>query len=181
MKIIKNMAIIIVVIIAIPLVIALFTSRDVSVVREITINRPHHEVYDYAKYLKNQNHFSKWASMDPDMRTEYRGTDGEVGFVSFWESENPEVGSGEQEILAIQEGKRIDYALRFFKPFKSNDKAYMEFEPLNEKETLVRWGYEGYMAYPQNAMLLIMDMDKMVGDDFQTGLENLKRILESDQ
>jgi uncharacterized membrane protein len=181
MKIIKNMAIIIAIIIAIPLLIALFTAKDVSVVREITINRPQHEVYDYAKYLKNQDNFSKWSKMDPDMHKEYKGTDGEVGFVSFWKSENPEVGSGEQEILAIQEGKRIDYALRFFKPFKSNDKAYMEFEPLNEKETLVRWGYEGHMAYPKNAMLLVMDMEKMVGDDFQTGLENLKRILESDQ
>ncbi|WP_194975331.1 SRPBCC family protein [Aquiflexum lacus] len=179
MKILKNMTIIIVIIIAIPMIGALFTARDVSVEREITINKPHHEVYGYAKYLKNQDNFSKWSLTDPDMQKEYKGTDGEVGFVSFWKSENPDVGSGEQEILAIQEGKRIDYALRFFEPFESNDKAFMEFESINENNTLVRWGYEGHMAYPMNALLWVMDMEKMVGDDFQTGLENLKRILET--
>ena len=179
MKILKNMAIIVAVIIAIPLVIALFTAKDVTVVREITINKPHQEVYDYTKYLKNQDNFSKWALMDPDMKKDYLGTDGEVGFVSSWKSENPDVGSGEQEILAIQEGKRIDYALRFLEPFESNDKSFFEFESLGENKTLVRWGYDGHMAYPMNAMLLVMDMEKMIGDDFQTGLENLKNILEN--
>ncbi|WP_373495263.1 SRPBCC family protein [Aquiflexum sp.] len=178
MKILKNMAIIIVIIIAVPLIGALFTAKDVSVVREITIDRPHHEVYDYTKYLKNQDSYSKWALMDPDMQKEYRGTDGEVGFVASWKSENPDVGAGEQEILSIQEGERIDYALRFFEPFESNDKAFMEFESINENQTLVRWGYDGHMAYPMNAMLWVMDMEAMVGDDFQTGLENLKNILE---
>lgn len=179
MKILKNMAIVLVIIIAIPFIGALFTAKDVTVVREITINRPHAEVYDYTKQLKNQDNYSKWALMDPDMKKEYRGTDGQVGFVSAWKSENPEVGSGEQEILAIQEGKRIDYALRFFEPFESDDKAFMEFESINDNTTLVRWGYDGHMAYPMNAMLWVMDMEKMVGDDFQTGLENLKKILES--
>jgi hypothetical protein len=55
----------------------------------------------------------------------------------------------------------------------------MEFEALNDRQTLVRWGFEGRFAYPMNAMLLVMDMEKMIGDDFQTGLENLKRILEN--
>jgi uncharacterized protein YndB with AHSA1/START domain len=179
MKIIKNMAIVIVVILLIPFIIALFSAKDYSVVREVTINKPHEEVYNYTKFLKNQDSFSKWASMDPNMQKEYKGTDGQVGFVSAWKSENPDVGSGEQEILAIQEGKRIDYALRFFEPFESDDKAFMEFEPLNDSQTLVRWGFKGHFAYPTNAMLLVMDMEKMIGDDFQTGLENLKRILEN--
>ncbi|SMD45698.1 Polyketide cyclase / dehydrase and lipid transport [Aquiflexum balticum DSM 16537] len=179
MKIIKNMAIVIVAILLIPFVIALFSTKDYSVVREITINKPQEEVYNYTKFLKNQDAFSKWASMDPNMQKEYKGTDGQIGFVSAWKSENPDVGSGEQEILAIQEGKRIDYALRFFEPFESDDKAFMEFEALNDSQTLVRWGFEGHFSYPMNAMLLVMDMEKMIGDDFQTGLENLKRILEN--
>ena len=64
-------------------------------------------------------------------------------------------------------------------PFESNDKSFFEFESLGENKTLVRWGYDGHMAYPMNAMLLVMDMEKMIGDDFQTGLENLKNILEN--
>ncbi|WP_254500404.1 hypothetical protein, partial [Salmonella enterica] len=66
--------------------------------REITINKSRQEVYDYIKYLKNQNNFSKWAKMDPAMKTEFRGTDGTVGFVSAWESAKKDVGKGEQEI-----------------------------------------------------------------------------------
>lgn len=65
------MTIIIAVIIAVPLIGALFTAKDISVVREITINRSIQEVYDYAKYLKNQDNFSKWSLMDPDMQKEY--------------------------------------------------------------------------------------------------------------
>lgn len=81
--------------------------------------------------------------------------------------------------MAIQEGKRIEYALRFFEPFKADDKAFMEFESINKNETMIRWGHDVHMAYPSNALLWVMDMEKMVGDDFQTHLENLKRTLET--
>ena len=64
MKALKIILIIILVIIAIPLVIALFVKKDYAVEREIIINRPASEVFDYVKYLKNQNNFSKWATMD---------------------------------------------------------------------------------------------------------------------
>lgn len=179
MKFLKIAGIVLAIILVIPFIAALFVPRDYSVVKEVTIERPHREVYAYTKMLKNQNNYSKWALKDPDMHKEYRGTDGQVGFVSFWRSENPDVGSGEQEIIAIEDGKRIDYALRFFEPFEANDKAYMEFEEATNFSTKVRWGFDGHMAYPMNAMLLVMDMEKMIGDDFETGLRNLKEILES--
>ena len=51
--------------------------------------------------------------MDPDMKKTYRGTDGTVGFVSAWDSEKDDVGKGEQEIIKITDGERIDYELRF--------------------------------------------------------------------
>lgn len=179
MKILKIAGIVLALIITIPFIAALFVSRDYSVEKEVIIERPHQEVYSYAKMLKNQDNFGKWQSVDPDMHKEYRGIDGQVGFVSFWKSENPDVGSGEQEILAIEEGKRIDYAFRLFEPFKSNDKVYMEFETIDSSQTKVRWGFEGHMAYPMNVFLLVMDMEEMLGNDFETGLQNLKKILES--
>lgn len=178
MKILKIILIVIVVLIAIPLVVALFVGKNYAVEREITINRPVAEVFDYIKYLKNQDNYSKWATMDPNMKKSYRGVDGEVGFVSAWESEDQEVGTGEQEIMSLKEGERIDFQLRFIKPFEATEAAYMTVESLGENQTLVKWGFNGHMSYPMNLMLLFMDFDQMIGDDLSTGLARLKKVLE---
>lgn len=179
MKAAKVIAIILAILIAIPLLIALFVPKDYSVERQVTINKPKEQVFEYARYLRNQDEFSKWAQMDPTMEKYYSGDDGKVGFVSGWRSEKDEVGAGEQEILAIRDGERIDYALRFFEPFESEDKAYMVFNELSSEETHVAWGFDGHMAYPMNLMLLFMDMEEMIGDDFEHGLQRMKEILES--
>ena len=86
------------------LILAVFLKKEYTVVREISISKPKLIVFDYLKQLKNQNNFSKWAMMDPNMKKEYKGTDGTVGFVSSWESEQKNVGKGEQEIKKIIEG-----------------------------------------------------------------------------
>ncbi len=179
MKVLKIVLLVILAIIAIPLIIAIFTPKEYSVKKEVVINKSHAEVYDYTRYLKNQDNFSKWSLTDPDMKKTYKGTDGQVGFVAAWESDNPDVGIGEQEIVNIEEGKRIDYALRFKEPFEASDLAYMEFEAVNESQTKVAWGLDGQMSYPMNAMLVFMDMEEIIGDDFEEGLQNLKRILEN--
>ena len=116
--------------------------------------------------------------MDPAMKKEYRGTDGTVGFISTWDSTNKKVGKGEQEIVTILDGERIDFNLRFIKPFPGEAKAYMSTESIDENKTQVRWGLESGMKYPLNIMLLFMNMDKMMGNDLETGLANLKAILE---
>ncbi len=174
----KKLFLIVVTLIAIPLVIAAFTAKTYDVEREVVINQPKESVFNYIKYLKNQNDYSKWAKMDPNMTKAYRGTDGEVGFVSAWDSKNEEVGTGEQEIIAIKAGERIDFELRFLKPFESTAPAYMITESLSDNETKVKWGFSGRMDYPMNLMLLIMDFEQIIGDDLQTGLDNLKNIQE---
>ncbi|WP_244270376.1 SRPBCC family protein [Christiangramia echinicola] len=119
MNILKKILIVLVVIIAIPLILALFVPKSYEVERNIIIDQPKQEVFNYVKYLKNQDNYSKWASMDPDMEKTYSGTDGTVGFVSAWNSENEEVGKGEQEIVKLEDGERIDFELRFYEPFES--------------------------------------------------------------
>lgn len=178
MKILKKILITLAILIAIPFIVALFVKKDYAVEREIVINTPKSEVFEYVKYLKNQDNYSKWATMDPEMKTSFRGTDGTEGFVSAWESQNKDVGKGEQEIIKITEGERIDYELRFIEPFESNDLAYMITEEISEHETKVKWGIKGAMKYPINLMLLVMDFDKMLGDDLEYGLDKLKRLLE---
>jgi uncharacterized membrane protein len=177
MKTLKKILIAIVIIVAIPLIAALFVSKNYQVEREIIIGKPKMEVFDYMKYLKNQDEFSVWAKMDPNMTKTFKGTDGEVGFVSGWKG-NEEVGEGEQEIIKIVEGERIDYKLRFIAPFESVNDTYYAFEDVDGNSTKVVWNMSGNMPYPFNLMGLFMNMDEEIGKDFETGLSNLKTILE---
>lgn len=165
-------------IIALFFIVAAFAPKDYSVVRSVEIDQPKNVVFSYIKYLKNQDNYSKWANMDPEMKKAFKGTDGTVGFISRWESNNKEVGVGEQEIVKIEDGKRIDYELRFEKPWESVSPAYMTVETTSNGNTKVDWCFEGHMAYPSNILLLFMDMEEMLGNDLQEGLNNLKDILE---
>ncbi len=178
-KVLKIVAIVVALIIVIPLVAALFVKKDYSVEREITINRPAHEVFDYIKYLRNQDNYSVWATMDPDMKQEFRGTDGTVGFVSVWEG-NEDVGKGEQEIVRIVEGERIEYEVRFIEPFEARANSFMAVDSLSENQTSVTWGFESRMRYPMNLMLLFMDIEAAIGNDLASGLVNFKELLENE-
>jgi len=174
----KKISIALFLILASPFIIAIFVHKSYDVEREVVINQPKDKVFQYVKYLKNQNEFSKWANIDPNMTKTYQGIDGTVGFVSAWDSTNEEVGTGEQEIKAIDEGKRIDFELRFIKPFEATEPAYMITESIDNNTTKVKWGFSGHMDYPMNLMFLFMDFEQIIGDDLQTGLNNLKVIQE---
>lgn len=178
MGILKKILVILILIVAIVLVAAYFMPKNYAIEREITINKPVDTVFNYVKYLKNQNQFSVWANIDPKMKSTYKGTDGTVGSISAWESEVKEVGVGEQEITNITEGKRIDFALRFKKPMEDTAVGFMSTESVSGNQTKVKWGISGVMPYPMNIMLPMMKMDQMIGNDLQKGLENLKEKLE---
>lgn len=176
MKILKKVLIALGILIAIPLVFALFISKDYALEREITINKPKQVVFDYVKYLKNQNNYSTWNTMDPNMKQTYRGTDGTVGFVAAWESKK--MGDGEQEIKKITEGERVDTELRFKGMFASVSPAYMSTEAVSDSVTKVKWAMNGHMAYPMNFMQAFMSMEDMIGTEYEKSLLTLKGILE---
>jgi hypothetical protein len=165
-------------IIVLLLLIGFFVKKDYTVGKDVVIKKSKAVVFDYLRLLKNQNKFSVWGSMDPNMKTDFRGTDGTEGFVSAWESNDKNVGKGEQEILKIVDGERLDYEIRFIKPFKSTSWAYITTAGVDENQTRVHWEFNGKMKYPTNLMLLFMNMEKMVGGDLDKGLQNLKTILE---
>ena len=153
MKILKITLLIIAGLIALVLVTALFVKKEYAVEREVTINKPKQEVFEYIKLLKNQDKFSVWNMKDPNKKADYKGTDGTIGFVYGWDSENSEVGKGEQEIKKITEGERIDMELRFKKPFEATDNAHFITESVGDPDshrdqTKVKWGFEGKMALP---------------------------------
>ena len=143
--------------------------------REIVVNKPEAEVFQYVKHIRNQDRYSVWNMADPHMKQQSKGTDGTVGFVNSWNG-NDDVGEGEQEIIKVIEGERIDMALRFKRPMESTANAFMSTEPVDASSTKVTWGMYGESSYPMNFMNFMMD--GMLGKDLEAGLQNLKNNLE---
>lgn len=178
MRFLKKLLLLIIALVAIVLITAFFLDKDYHIARTIEIKASKDQVFEYVKDLKNQEKYGVWAKMDPNMKRKYTGTDGEVGFISAWNSKKEDVGVGEQEIIEITHGERIDYQLRFKEPLEATHTAYMEFKEINANSTNVTWGFDGTMRWPMNFMLLFMDMDEMLGSDLDSGLKNLKELQE---
>jgi uncharacterized membrane protein len=159
------------------LIVALFVKKEYTIEREITINKPKTEVFNYVKHLKNQDNYSNWVMQDPAMKKEFRGMDGTVGFVYAWDSNKKNAGKGEQEIKNIKEGERVDVEVRFQKPFQGVATAPIITEGMSANQTKVKWAMNGKSKYPLNFMNLFMD--NMLGKDLEASLNNLKTILEN--
>jgi hypothetical protein len=160
------------------LILGLIAPKSYAITRDVVINKNSLDVYNYIKYLKNQDNFNKWTMTDPNMKKDFRGTDGTVGFVYAWEG-NRAAGKGEQEIKSLVEGKKLDAEVRFVRPFAAvaNTSFITESQPANQ--TRVQWDLSSKMKYPMNAILLFMSMEKMLGKDMQTSLGILKKTLEN--
>src|SRR5688572_1729089 len=165
-RILIGVGVFIVLLIAVIALAVALTPPDFAVEREIVINKPRAEVFEYAKNLRNQNDWGPWFKRDPGMKQEFVGTDGTAGFTSKWESKNAEVGKGEQEITRVVANARIDSELRFIEPFPSKADAHMTFEDAGANQTKVKWGFAGSMPRPMNVFLLLVDMNDAVGKDF---------------
>ena len=115
---------------------------------------------------------------DPNMKKELKGTDGTVGFIYAWDSENKQAGKGEQEIVKIIDGELLDVEVRFERPFKSTAKTSFKTVSVSENQTKVIWGMDGNNKYPMNLMNPIID--KLLGKDLEISLVTLKNILEKE-
>lgn len=175
MKILKIILLGILTLIGLVLIIALFIKKQYTVERAITINKPNGEVFDYVRFLKNQDHYNKWVMKDPNMKKEFKGTDGTVGFVYAWDG-NDQAGKGEQEIVKITEGNTLDLELRFIKPFEGIAHAQLTTKPESEGQTLVTWTMAGESKYPMNITNLFIN--SVLGKDLEASLLNLKHNLE---
>jgi uncharacterized protein YndB with AHSA1/START domain len=164
------------ILLAIVLVSALFMKKDYAVEREIVINKPIDQVFSYLTSLQNQSNWSTWVLQDPKIKLSYTGEQGTVGSTIVWASEM--MGNGEQEVKKIDQGKRIDFELRFKEPMASVSPAYITTDAVSETQTKVKWGMSGHMSYPFNFMQVFMDMNKVIGTEYQNSLTNLKKILE---
>lgn len=163
-------------IIALFLVIALLTPRSITLRKEILINRPKQDVFNYMKLLRNQEKYSVWVMKDPNIRLVYTGTDGTPGFISSWESNDKNVGVGAQEIKKLAEGESMQVEIRFKKPFEGTNYALNMLTSVSNTQTKLTQEFSGTSKFPMNIMNLFMD--KLVGKDMQQTLENMKANLE---
>jgi uncharacterized membrane protein len=167
-------------IIVVVLVLAVIAPKEYGVQRSIIINRPRQQIFDYIKFLRNMDHYSKWVMTDPNKRMTYTGTDGTEGFAAAWDSDIKQAGKGEQTIEKIIDGERIDIRVVFIKPFAVVADTYIATQSVIDNTTTVKWAFASKMPFPMNAMLLFMNMEKMLGADMEISLNNLKQILEKE-
>ncbi len=161
--------------IALLLLLALFTKKGYSIRCESIINAPLPTTFGYIKQLKNWDNFNERATADPSKKNEFRGTDGTVGFVYAW-SGNKKVGEGEKEIMAISEGKSIATEIRFIKPFTLVGYTNITTEAVTDSQTKVTLSNASTLKYPLNFLLLFVK--KGIAKDMDESLSKLKAILE---
>jgi uncharacterized protein YndB with AHSA1/START domain len=176
MNIITTILSIIAGLIALFLVIALIVKKDFAIEKQVVINKSVAEVFNYLKILKNQEQYSVWVMKDPNIRIVYTGIDGTVGATSSWVSDDKNVGIGEQEIIRMKDGESMEVEIRFKKPFEGTNYAKTTFTANGAAQTKVSNLFYGKSKFPMNIMNLFMD--KFVGKDMQTNLENVKNNIE---
>ncbi len=122
--------------------------------------------------------WSPWEDLDPQMQRTYTGAPSGVGAAYAW-SGNKKAGRGRMEITAAAPAERLDIDLDFEKPFSSSNKiAFL----LDERPggTEVRWQMTGPRPLVMRLMSPVLNMDKLVGADFEKGLARLRTVTGSD-
>ncbi|MCW3126675.1 MAG: hypothetical protein JWO03_2333 [Bacteroidetes bacterium] len=168
--------VVIALIIAVVLIVALVSSKEYTISTDIIIDRPAQDVFNYIKLIRNQEKYSKWVMADPNVKLEYTGTDGTVGFISRWQSNDKNVGVGEQEITKIDEGKGYEVEIRFKKPFEGISRASTVLEPVSDTQTKLINTFYTTTPFPMNLMAYMIK--NMLKKQMDETLGNLKRNLE---
>lgn len=170
--------VIIVVVIVIGISVYASTKPDTfSIVRKLKINASPEKIFAEVNDFNRWKFWSPWEKKDPAMQRTYSGTAAGVGTVYEW-SGDKNVGQGRMEVLESSAPQKIIIKLDFFKPFEAHNIAEFTFTQ-DGRGTLVTWEMHGPQPFISKLMCVFMDMDKMVGPDFEAGLANLKKLTES--
>ncbi|WP_158861277.1 SRPBCC family protein [Lunatibacter salilacus] len=159
------------------LFVALMMKKEYTISAETVIDRPRSEVFEFVSHLKNQEYYSKWVMADPNVKMDYRGVDGTVGFVAAWESEQKNVGVGEQEITKIMDGEGYEVEIRFEKPFKGVNQAITRIDSVGANQSKVTNTFHTRTPFPMN--LMIPFIKSMLKKDMAQNMNNLKQVLEN--
>jgi hypothetical protein len=173
----KKILIVLAVFVVVFVVIVALQPAEFRVVRSATISAPAQVVFAQVNDFHNWNAWSPWAKLDPAMKQTYEGAPAGIGAVYTWAG-NKEVGEGRMTIIESRPSDLIRIKLEFFKPFAGTSIAEFTFKP-ESNQTAVTWSMSGEKNFMVKAFHLFMNMDKMIGDDFEKGLANLKSVTEA--
>jgi hypothetical protein len=123
--------------------------------------------------------WSPWEKLDPDMKRSFGGADRGQGATYSWAGSN-EVGEGRMTIEQSEPGKVVRIKLEFIKPFPATNTATFTFQPV-PAGTKVTWAMDGQNNFLSKAFHLFMDMDGIIGAEFDKGLAAMKSVAESRQ
>lgn len=172
----KTLAIVVVVGIAGLLIYAATKPDSFGVQRSTTIKAPPEKIYALVNDLQQWKNWSPYENKDPAMKRTFTGPPAGPGAIYAWEG-NKEVGQGRMEISGTTAPKLVTIQLDFIKPFEAHNRVDFKFEPQGDA-TQVTWAMNGPAPYLTKLMGTFIDMDKMIGKDFEAGLANLKVVAE---
>jgi len=147
------------------------------IVRSATIDAPPERIYPLLEDFRGWEAWSPFEKLDPAMRRTYSGAPSGKGAAYAWEG-GGKAGAGTMEIVEAAAPSRVAIDLRFTRPFKARNTTELTLEPRGGS-TLVTWAMEGPTPFMTKVMCVFVDMDRMIGRDFETGLASLKAIAEA--
>ncbi len=167
----KKIALALVVALAVLAGIVATRPGDYRVERSATVAAPPEVVFGLVGDFRSWVAWSPWEALDPAMKKTFGGQAGEIGSTYAWQG-NDQVGAGQMTVIDKKSSSQIDIKLEFIKPWPSVNQTTFRFAPAGDKTT-VTWIMAGHNGFVEKAMTLFMDMDKMIGADFDKGLAKL--------
>jgi uncharacterized protein YndB with AHSA1/START domain len=176
-EIIAIIAIVLAIAIATVLVLAAAKPDTFSVRRAAIMKTQPEKIFSLINDFHQWRTWSPWENKDPAMKRTFDGAESGTGAVYAWDG-NKNVGSGRMEILDASRPSNIVIKLDFFKPFEGHNTAEFTMLPQGDA-TSVNWVMHGPAPFMSKVMQVFMNIDKMIGKDFEVGLANLKRLTET--
>jgi len=150
---------------------------DFRISRSAKISAPAGVIFVQVNDLHNWPAWSPWAKMDPQMKITYSGPEAGVGASYAWVG-NKDVGEGSMTITESKPVELVRFNLQFLKPMEATNVTDFTFTPAGD-QTLVTWSMTGTNGFMGKAFSVIMNMDKLVGADFEKGLANLEALVKA--
>ena len=146
--------------------------------RTTTIKAPPEAVYAVISDLHRFGEWSPWDRRDPAMKKTFSGPANGVGASYAWEG-NKDVGAGKMTITEAKPPSYVRIRLEFLQPFASVAEVGLDVVPAGTGEVKTTWSMDGHNNFVSKAFSLVMNMDKMIGKDFDDGLASLKHVAEA--
>jgi uncharacterized protein YndB with AHSA1/START domain len=173
---IAKILIVVAVVVVIFVAVVALQPGEFRISRSTTIAASPTAVFSLVNDFHSWAGWSPWAKLDPTMKTTYEGPAAGTGAAYSWTG-NSKVGEGRMQILDSRPGEVVHIRLDFIKPFASTNSCVFTFAP-NASGTEVTWTMSGRNNFMGKAFGLFMNVDKMVGGDFERGLAGMRAIAE---